>query len=147
MKLLSLTQPWATLVAVGLKKFETRSWSTSYRGELAIHATKGPTDEMALAAIASVVPEALALTYVHGAVIATCVLDDCVTMNERIISSVSDVERALGDWRVGRSALRLTNVKQLSSPLVIDRGARGAPVSVSEELRELIVAATSRQTS
>lgn len=41
MKALTLTQPWATLVAVGAKTIETRSWRTDYRGPLAIHAAKG----------------------------------------------------------------------------------------------------------
>lgn len=40
-KALTLTQPWATLVALGEKIIETRSWGTSYRGTLAIHAAKG----------------------------------------------------------------------------------------------------------
>jgi hypothetical protein len=45
MKALTLTQPWASLVAIGAKRIETRSWSTSYRGPLAIHAAKGfPND-------------------------------------------------------------------------------------------------------
>lgn len=39
MKALSLWQPWASLVALGEKRIETREWSTRYRGELAIHAT------------------------------------------------------------------------------------------------------------
>jgi hypothetical protein len=39
-KALSLWQPWASLVALGVKTIETRSWSTSYRGPLAIHASK-----------------------------------------------------------------------------------------------------------
>ena len=38
MKSLSLWQPWASLVALGIKTVETRSWATSYRGPLAIHA-------------------------------------------------------------------------------------------------------------
>jgi hypothetical protein len=38
MKALTLWQPWATLVAMGEKRIETRNWSTKYRGELAIHA-------------------------------------------------------------------------------------------------------------
>lgn len=38
MKVLTLTQPWATLVALGEKRVETRSWKTAYRGPLAIHA-------------------------------------------------------------------------------------------------------------
>jgi len=41
MKGLTLTQPYATLVAIGAKKIETRSWATSYRGPIAIHAGKG----------------------------------------------------------------------------------------------------------
>lgn len=41
MKAITLTQPWATLVALGAKSFETRSWSTPYRGPIAIHAAKG----------------------------------------------------------------------------------------------------------
>lgn len=38
MKALTLHQPWASLVAIGVKTIETRSWPTSYRGPLAIHA-------------------------------------------------------------------------------------------------------------
>lgn len=40
MKALTVWQPWASLVALGVKTIETRSWSTSYRGPLAIHAAK-----------------------------------------------------------------------------------------------------------
>ena len=40
MKALTLMQPWASLVAIGAKGIETRSWSTKYRGPLAIHASK-----------------------------------------------------------------------------------------------------------
>lgn len=38
MKAVTLWQPWASLVAIGAKTIETRSWATSYRGPLAIHA-------------------------------------------------------------------------------------------------------------
>lgn len=67
MKILTLTQPWATLVAVGAKRIETRSWRTDYRGPIAIHAAKtlngifrgaGPAD---LAAIVRREPFASAL--------------------------------------------------------------------------------------
>jgi hypothetical protein len=40
MKAITLWQPWASLVAIGAKKIETRSWYTNYRGPLAIHASK-----------------------------------------------------------------------------------------------------------
>ncbi len=38
MKALTLCQPWASLVALGHKRIETRCWETKYRGTLAIHA-------------------------------------------------------------------------------------------------------------
>ena len=41
MRVITLKQPWATLVAEGLKKYEFRSWKYSYRGEILIHAGKG----------------------------------------------------------------------------------------------------------
>lgn len=37
MKVLSLTEPYATLIKERKKKIETRSWKTPYRGELYIH--------------------------------------------------------------------------------------------------------------
>jgi hypothetical protein len=40
MKAITLIQPWATLIILGEKKIETRSWSTNLRGEIAIHAGK-----------------------------------------------------------------------------------------------------------
>lgn len=38
MRVLTVRQPWASLIALGVKTIETRSWSTDYRGPLAIHA-------------------------------------------------------------------------------------------------------------
>ena len=40
MKALTIFQPWASAIAIGAKRIETRSWSTSYRGPIAIHAGK-----------------------------------------------------------------------------------------------------------
>ena len=40
MKALSLWQPWASLIAAGVKRFETRHWETRHRGPIAIHAAK-----------------------------------------------------------------------------------------------------------
>lgn len=90
MKVITLTQPWATLVAIGAKKIETRSWETLRRGPLAIHAAKGlgpvggaqglmelcrsePFRSVLLAAGFLGTP-ALPL----GAIVAVCTLLDCV---------------------------------------------------------------------
>ena len=40
MKVLSLQEPWASLIKENIKHIETRSWKTNYRGELFIHASK-----------------------------------------------------------------------------------------------------------
>lgn len=40
MKALTIRQPWASLIAVGVKTIENRSWGTKHRGPLAIHAAK-----------------------------------------------------------------------------------------------------------
>ena len=42
-KALSIRQPWAWLVANGYKDIENRSWSTTFRGEFYIHASKTMT--------------------------------------------------------------------------------------------------------
>ena len=40
MKCLALMQPWASLVVLGAKRVETRSWRTSHRGPLAVMASR-----------------------------------------------------------------------------------------------------------
>lgn len=40
LRCLSLDQPWASLVAVGVKSIETRSWPTKHRGRIGIASTK-----------------------------------------------------------------------------------------------------------
>jgi len=40
MKAISLHQPWANMIADGVKTIETRLWRTSYRGELLICSTR-----------------------------------------------------------------------------------------------------------
>lgn len=130
MKTLSLTQPWATLVAIGAKHFETRSWSTSYRGPIAIHASKRfPRDAIAICfeqpfgkvlhASGIVTPSELPL----GAVIAIAELVD-IQPTARILGILSDQEDAFGDYSPGRYAWHLTNVRKLPEP-VPARGSLG----------------------
>lgn len=39
MKALSIKQPWASLIAHGLKPIENRTWRTKFRGRIYIHAS------------------------------------------------------------------------------------------------------------
>lgn len=40
MKVLTIREPYATLIAKGIKKYEFRTWNTKYRGDIYIHAGK-----------------------------------------------------------------------------------------------------------
>lgn len=45
MKALSIKQPWASLIAHGIKDIENRTWKTNFRGRIYIHATGSPSNE------------------------------------------------------------------------------------------------------
>jgi hypothetical protein len=128
MKALTLTQPWATLVAIGAKTIETRSWPTKYRGPLAIHAAKGfpeyarerffnwefrePLEAAGYKSFAD-----LPL----GVIVATCEL---VKVEEIVIGSMIPLggEWHFGDYSYGRYMWHLKNVQALPTPIL----ARGA---------------------
>lgn len=107
MKVLTLTQPWATLVAMGAKRVETRSWSTSYRGDLAIHAAKGfPRDCIDLCFtepfrqwLKGMPPKELP----RGEIICVARLQDVVPTTN-VLTWISDEERAFGNYAAGRFA-------------------------------------------
>lgn len=124
MKILTLTQPWATLVAISAKRIETRSWQTSYRGPLAIHAAKGfpkwaketcaePLFHEALYAGGYDIGLRSSEILPIGCVIATCrLVDVCRTQELICLEGVATLypelyttkERAFGDYTEGRYA-------------------------------------------
>lgn len=134
MKILTLTEPWATLVRIGAKRIETRSWMPHYHGPLAIHAAKTfPVWTRDLCATAPF-REALATAGVHswrdleptlGCILATCELyevrptpahitlfaaaPDCATWTDEL----SVQEYAFGDYSPGRYGLFLRSVAPL----------------------------------
>jgi hypothetical protein len=139
MKALTLTQPWATLVAIGAKRIETRSFRVSYRGPLAIHAAKGfPNGARAQCLfepfVSALRPHCATLGDIpRGVVLATCNLVDCLPMEAEVcLSGVFDdypnldtpQERAFGNYSEGRWAWILEDVQRLDQP-VPAKGALG----------------------
>lgn len=139
MKALTLTQPWASLVALGAKRIETRSWRTPYRGSLAIHAAKGFPKWARDTCLDSPFDKELAGDELRtGVVLCTCRLIACVPTRElqenRVIEVdhiagcgdffMSDLERAFGDYSPGRWAWLLADVKRLETPIPA-KGALG----------------------
>jgi hypothetical protein len=74
---LSLKQPWAALLAHGLKTIEVRKWPTARRGRILIHAARIP-DERAQA-WAHVPPELLASARLLGGILGQGELTGCLT--------------------------------------------------------------------
>jgi ASCH domain len=76
---LTIRQPWAGAVAAGYKDVENRSWSTSYRGPLLIHAAgrvdPGWVDSPMADTLAGIDDEH---TGVHSAIIGQAILADVV---------------------------------------------------------------------
>lgn len=89
-KCISLWQPWASLWAAGIKKYDTRSWCTGYRGMLLVHASAAWHPEVeplftetffALALrVIGCRPE-IALTLPRGAIVGRVQLDSCRPAN------------------------------------------------------------------
>lgn len=80
MKVITIKQPFATLIAEGLKEYEFRTWKTKYRGEILIHAGKG-IDKKAMKRY-----EYLNLDYPKGCIIAKANLTDCIYVSSDVRS-------------------------------------------------------------
>ena len=78
MKVITIKQPFATLIAEGLKEYEFRTWKTNYRGDILIHAGKS-VDKKAMEKF-----KCLNLNYPLGCIIAQVTLTDCVKVDDKI---------------------------------------------------------------
>jgi hypothetical protein len=111
LKVLTLHQPWASLVIDDVKRIETRSWGTSHRGTLAIHAGKvvdhGFCEEL------GVDPCLLPV----GQILGTVQLLNCELLTPRSLRQISDAEKRYGLFRVGRFAWHLHFPRKLSPPI------------------------------
>lgn len=111
MKALTICQPYAELIALGEKPIENRTWPTSYRGLLAIHAGKSRSwmdddDERRYPGMA------------FGAVVAVADLVDCRRVSQ-LPPELRDSEHANGPW-----CFVLENVRRLLPPIPA-KGAQG----------------------
>ena len=76
MKVITIKQPWATLIAKGYKEYEFRTWKTKYRGDILIHAGKG-IDKKAMSRF-----KYLNLEYPIGKIIAKATITDCIYVDD-----------------------------------------------------------------
>lgn len=115
---ITLWQPWASLIAFGQKKIETRSWKTPHRGPLLIHAAKRFTGEQR--AFCSRKPIKSALRGIKPADLplgaALCIVD-LLDVSPTDDFPVEDPERSFGDYAPGRYAWTLGNLRPLLEPV------------------------------
>ncbi len=110
MKVLSLWPPWGSFIVAGLKKIETRSWPTNYRGQLAIHQTKSLTLDIRQTVFQNLVLsetlEQAGFAFIEnvplGCIVGSVNLVDCVEMTIDNIATKDVLEIELGDFRPGR---------------------------------------------
>jgi len=115
-KALSLREPWASLIAYGPKRIETRSWRTNYRGPLYIHASLGRIDQSDphIRELLELLP---GWEPAYGLVLCKCLLTDCLPMDGAFLSALSDpVERLCGEYAPGRFAWMIQDVQPLDMP-------------------------------
>lgn len=140
MKAITLWQPWASLVAIGAKQIETRSWATPYRGTLAIHAAlKFPDEAKALVAtqpflssLEKITPNSEGFRDLpRGVIVAVCELVQCLSIptmrgrypfNHPKLDTIAllppdSPEYDFGDYTPGRFAWMLAQVRVLHEPI------------------------------
>lgn len=121
MKVITIKQPWATLIVEGYKRFEFRSWKTNYRGDILIHAGKG-IDKEAMERLKKYLPDEIPL----GKIIGKATLTDCVPMSrdfaDMLAKENNDIYTTHSFSR--NYGFKLENVEKLDNPIEI-RGQLG----------------------
>ena len=114
-KVLSLKEPFATLILNKKKYIETWSWKTNYRGEIYIHASKkliGNSIDGREKLIDLISDDKMH----YGKIICKCNLVDCIEMTQEYIDNIKENENQqfiCGEYTVGRYAWILENITPL----------------------------------
>lgn len=125
MKVLTIKEPYATLIKNNIKYIETRSWKTNYRGELYIHAGLDKVEKKVKnkPGLAELYDEN-SLNY--GCIVCKCNLVDCIYMTEEFINNEKKKNInnfTSGIYEVGRYAWILENIEPINP--IIAKGKLG----------------------
>jgi hypothetical protein len=128
MYVLSLLQPWASLVVLGVKTIETRSWATRHRGKILIHASQGKAGSIFAEELPfkKYIPDFNKLQF--GAIIGMVTIDKILRTEDFLLSdsqmdSLTFEEKAFGDYSSGRYGWLLSDPVEFKEPIP----ARGMP--------------------
>lgn len=105
MKVLTIKEPWATLIIKGYKKYEFRSWKTKYRGKILIHAGLS-IDKNNVSKFNN-----YNLEYSQGQIIGEAKLVDCILVDESLQKELQEKDILVyGNNNIGKYAWKLENV-------------------------------------
>jgi len=111
-KVLTIKEPWATLIVEGYKKYEFRSWKTNYRGKLLIHAGMSLEKDMLERF------KDYNLSCNKGAIIGEVTLTDCILVDEEFDRKLRDIDpKVYGNNHVSNYAWKLENVIKYDDPI------------------------------
>ena len=115
MKVLSIKEPFATLIKDQVKIYETRSWKTNYRGEIYIHASLS----LSKSENAETAKKYLKTEIKPGYILCKCELLDCIPMTKEFIDYInnSTEEAKYGKYSEGRFAWKLKVIEVLNKPI------------------------------
>ena len=120
MKVLSIKEPFASLICYGIKKIETRSWKTNYRGEIYIHASlaKYKIDNDKKEKI-NLLLKNKDLNY--GMIICKAKLIDCIYIDDDFVNKIklNENEYLCGDYSIGRYAWVLSDIEVLDEKIPV----------------------------
>lgn len=111
MKVLTIKEPYASIIMSGLKEYETRSWKTNYRGKIYIHASIKIDDDLKSRKDLQKLVYDNNITLKPGYILCEAYLDDCIYMNDMFIKNVSDKEKMVGRYELGRYAWHLSDIR------------------------------------
>lgn len=112
MKVITIKQPWATLIAEGIKIYEFRTWNTKYRGEILIHAGK-VIDKEAMKNFKD-----YNLEYPQGCIIAKAKLTDSIYVDDKFANEVGPTNPLVYQNIINKNgwqgyAFKLENVEKI----------------------------------
>ena len=115
MKVLSIKEPFATLIKDGVKIYETRSWKTNYRGEIYIHASLSLSKSERVQSANKYLKSEIK----PGFILCKCELVDCIPMTDEFIKYVNEEtsEYDYGLYSEGRYAWKLKVLEVLDEPI------------------------------
>jgi hypothetical protein len=125
MKALTVWQPHASFIIHGLKKFETRSWSTNFRGHLGIHAAKYRVFKPPMPNRDKPIEVAQFINCIHridafpsGVILGIVDLIEIHRIDAKFWDRLSFTEYVLGDYHIGRFAWELEVIEIFDDPIL-----------------------------